>query len=306
MSRTSLLLALVVAAIIGATAMQWLRPMGPDEAQVRAIVSEGVAETPARTDKAAIEQVVAEVLAKQPQNDLPHSAAAVDAATINPMIEDYLVNNPRILERVSAALEAEVTAARVAETKAALEELRPRIYEAADQIVIGNPDGDVTLVEFFDYNCGYCRQALPDLAALLEEDKNLKVILKEFPILSEGSLEAAQVALQVADGDADYWAFHQSLFTSRGQVDGQTALGVAEAMGMSRVPLELGMKSPKVKQQITDSYEIAQALGISGTPSYILGDEVIPGAIGVDQLRERIANLRACGATVCPKVDAGG
>jgi protein-disulfide isomerase len=305
MPRTSLLLALVVAAIIGATATQWLRPTGPDEAQVRAIVSEVVAEAPARTDKAAIEEIVAEVLAKQPKNDLPHSAA-VDAATINPMIEDYLVSNPRILERVSAALEAEVTAARVAETKAALEELHPKIYDAADQIVIGNPDGDVTLVEFFDYNCGYCRQALPDLAALLEEDKNLKVILKEFPILSEGSLEAAQVALQVADSDADYWTFHQTLFTSRGQVNGQAALQAAEAMGMSRVPLELGMKSPKVKQQITESYEIAQALGISGTPSYILGDEVIPGAIGVDQLRERIANLRACGATVCPAVGTGG
>ncbi len=305
MSRTSLLLALVVAAIIGATATQWLRPMGPDEAQVRAIVSEVVAEAPARTDKAAIEAIVAEVLAKQPKNDLPHSAP-VDAATINPMIEDYLVSNPRILERVSAALEAEVTAARIAETKAALEELRPRIYEAADQIVIGNPDGDVTLVEFFDYNCGYCRQALPDLAALLEEDKNLKVILKEFPILSEGSLEAAQVALQVADSDADYWAFHQTLFSSRGQVNGQAALQAAEAMGLSRVPLELGMKSPKVKQQITESYEIAQALGISGTPSYILGDEVIPGAIGVDQLRERIANMRACGSTVCPAVGTGG
>jgi protein-disulfide isomerase len=306
MSRTSLLLALVVAAIIGATATQWLRPTGPDEAQVRAIVSEVVAEAPARTDKAAIEQIVAEVLAKQPQNDLPHSVAAVDAAVINPMIEDYLVKNPRILERVSAALEVEVAAARMAETKAALDELHPRIYEAADQIVLGNPDGDVTLVEFFDYNCGYCRQALPDMAALLEEDKNLKVILKEFPILSEGSLEAAQVALQVADGDADYWIFHQSMFTSRGQVNGQTALEVAEAMGLSRVPLELGMKSPKVKQAITDSYEIAQALGISGTPSYILGDEVIPGAIGVEQLRDRIANLRACGSTVCPVVGNGG
>jgi protein-disulfide isomerase len=165
--------------------------------------------------------------------------------------------------------------------------------------VLGNPEGDVTLVEFFDYNCGYCRAAMPDMAQLLAEDPNLRVVLKEFPILSNESIDAARVSALVNDADVDYWAFHEALFTSRGQVDKKVALDAAAALGLSPVSLELDMGTEAVSQLIQTSYEIAKELNITGTPTYILGNEIIPGAIGIDDLRDRIANMRACGETQC-------
>ncbi|MBK8083215.1 MAG: DsbA family protein [Devosia sp.] len=300
MSRLTLLLALLVGLVGGGLAATVLRP---DEAKVRAIAAEVVAATPAPStglDQTAVERIVAELLDKQKAERAPQSEAALDAARLNPMIEDYLLGNPRILQRVSIALEAELTAAKKAETSAALAELRPAIYEDPRQIVLGNPDGDVTLIEMFDYNCGYCRQALPDIAALLDEDPNLKVVLKEFPILSQNSVDAARVAVQVADADVDYWTFHQALFTSRGQIDKAAALKAAADLGLNPITLEMGMNTPEVAEQIEMTYRIAQRLDISGTPTFIIGDEVIPGAIGIDQLRLRIRNMRACGSTSCP------
>lgn len=251
-------------------------------------------------DEAGVRAVVSKVLAEQPKAEAaPIETAAVDAETINPMIEAYLLDNPRVLEQMTLALQAEQRTAKLAANKQAIGELASIIYDDPDNIILGNPDGDVTIVELFDYNCGYCRQALPDLATLLAEDPNLKVVLKEFPILSQESVDAARVAVQVADADADYWTFHQALFTSRGKVTAETALTEAQKLGLNRVTLELGMNSAKVTQAIERSYQIARGLNITGTPSYIIGDEVIPGAVGIDQLRTRIKNMRACGATEC-------
>ncbi|ODS81101.1 MAG: hypothetical protein BGO83_21650 [Devosia sp. 66-14] len=254
----------------------------------------------------AVETIVADLLARQPKQDVPEPLAALDQSTIDPMIEKYLLGNPRILQKVSAALDAELTAERTAATRTAMVELKPAIFDSENGIVLGNPNGDVTLVEMFDYNCGYCRQALPDLAALLDTDKNLKVILKEFPILSQGSVDAARIAAQVADADVDYWAFHQALFTSRGQVDKAVALKAAADLGLNPITLEMGMKAPRVDKVIEESYRIADRLKITGTPTFIIGDEIIPGAIGLEALQQRIANMRACGATVCTSTDQPG
>jgi protein-disulfide isomerase len=179
--------------------------------------------------------------------------------------------------------------------------MRDKIFNDPGQVVLGNPDGDVTLVEFFDYNCGYCRNALPDLATLLAEDPNLRVVLKEFPILSNESIDAARVAVLVGESDVDYWTFHEALFTSRGQVDKSVALLAAADLGLSSVSLELDMNSEAVANKIQTSYEIAKALNITGTPTYIIGNEVIPGAIGIDELKTRIANMRECGETLCER-----
>jgi protein-disulfide isomerase len=174
------------------------------------------------------------------------------------------------------------------------------IYDDPGHVVLGNPDGDVTLVEFFDYNCGFCRRAMPDMAQLLAEDSNLRIILKEFPVLSENSVDAARVAVAVANTpDSDYWAFHELLFTSRGQISGETALAAAEQIGMNRVSIELDIRSEAVASILQRSYTLAQGLNITGTPAYIIGDEIIPGAVGVEVLRRSIANMRKCGSTIC-------
>ena len=229
----------------------------------------------------------------------PQDVAAIAPETINPLIESFLMNDPKILQRMSVALDSTLKAEEREQSTAAIASMHEAIFNDPGQIVVGNPDGDVTLVEFFDYNCGYCRAALPDMAALLAEDPNLRVVFKEFPILSNESIDAARIAVQVGDSDADYWTFHEALFSSRGKVDKQAALTAAADLGLSQVNLELGMGSEGVSKAIQTSYEIAKALNISGTPTYIIGNEIIPGAIGIDELRGRIANMRACGQTQC-------
>lgn len=250
------------------------------------------------TDAVAVRAIVEAVLAEQAPAPAPE-APAIDAATLNPMIEDFLMSDPKLLQRLSVALDETLRVEEQEQARLAMADFRKAIYEAPGQVVLGNPDGDVTLVEFFDYNCGYCRTALPDLAALLAEDPNLKVILKEFPILSNESIDAARIAVLVGESDADYWAFHEALFSSRGKVDKAAALAAAQELGLSPVDLELRMGEPRVASVIQNSYEIAQALGITGTPTYIIGNEVIPGAIGLDGLRARIADMRECGESRC-------
>lgn len=296
MSRINALLFALVA-VLG-LGLIWVanRPAGLTEAQVQAMLD---AKAPA-ADTAAIEKVVADVLAKQRTQAPPQSVAQLDAETLNPMIETYLLDNPRILQQMSEALDTELKLAQATERKAALASLQSVIYDDPDHIVLGNPEGDVTLVELFDYNCGYCRQALPDLAVLMAEDPNLRVILKEFPILSQGSVDAAKVGVVVSrDKSIDYWQFHQALFTSRGQVTKDTALEAAKTLGLNPVEVGLAMESADVDGVLAKSFQIAQGLNVSGTPTYIIGDEVIPGAIGLDALRERISNMRECGSTVC-------
>ena len=308
MSRLTTVLVLAVGVLAGGLGATLLSAPTLDEAGARAIAEDVLAKAkpePGLT-ASAVETIVADLIAKQPKQDTPQPVAALDQSTLDPMIEKYLLGNPRILQKVSAALDAELTAERTAATRTAMVELKPAIFDSENGIVLGNPNGDVTLVEMFDYNCGYCRQALPDLAALLDSDKNLKVILKEFPILSQGSVDAARIAAQVADADVDYWAFHQALFTSRGQVDKAVALKAAADLGLNPISLEMGMKTPRVDKVIEESYRIADRLKITGTPTFIIGDEIIPGAIGLEALQARIANMRACGATVCATADQPG
>jgi protein-disulfide isomerase len=306
MPRSTLLLFALVALLGLGLAYVASRPVpaGLSDGQVRSIVSEALAAEPAPVTDDAVRGLIAAALAQR-DAERPQSHAAVDAETLNPMIESYLLSNPSILQRVSAALEREIRTAEAEKARAVIASMQAVIFEDADHVVLGNPDGDVTLVEMFDYNCGYCRQAVPDLATLLAEDPGLRVILKEFPILSQDSIDAARVAVLVAQSDADYWQFHQKLFTGRGQVTRDTALAAAQELGLSRISLELDMAGPKVSAVLDKSYEIARALGVSGTPTYILGDEIIPGMVGLDALRMRIANMRACGKTMCATADGG-
>jgi protein-disulfide isomerase len=249
--------------------------------------------------QAMIDQAISDYDAKLAASVPSPAVAEIDPEQLNPLIESYLMGDPKILQRMSVALDSTLQAEERSAASTAIASMRDAIFDDPKQVVLGNPNGDVTLVEFFDYNCGYCRTALPDMAALLAEDPNLRVVLKEFPILSNESIDAARVAVLVGQADVDYWSFHEALFTSRGQVDKAVALKAAADLGLSPVSLELEMGTDAVARSIQSSYEIARALNITGTPTYIIGNEIIPGAIGVDELRTRIANMRACGETEC-------
>lgn len=285
MSRTSIIAvvaAAVLAGIGGAYVTQMNAPKPLGETEVRAIVGSMIADNNAAQ------------AGNQDQAD-----TEVAAATINPMIEQYLMDNPRILQRVSERLQDELAAEERQNTRVALASMTDELYNDPDHVVIGNPDGDVTLIEFFDYNCVYCRQSLPDIARLMQDDPNLKIILKEFPVLSAGSLEAAKIAMAVSKTDADYWTFHQALYTGRGQVDGDAALKAAEDLGLDKDSLIAVANSQETLDAIQRNYAAADTLGISGTPTFIVGDELIPGALGYDALKQMIDNVRACGSADC-------
>jgi protein-disulfide isomerase len=292
MARLNIAVALVAGALMGAMGVGLLGPSAPKLSLSPALAAELTQKPLERADvEAIVNEMLAKELAKQPK---------LDEATIGPLVESYLVAHPAVLQRASDALKAQQVAQQAEATKATLTNLKPQIYDDKHQVVLGNPKGDVTLVEMFDYNCHYCRQALPDLAALLDGDKNLKVILKEFPILSAESVEAARVAVVVNDMGGDYWAFHQALFTGRGKVGKAEALKAAGDLGLDTKAIAARMGDKYVTDVLNSSYAIAKALDLGGTPTYILGDDVIPGAVGVDELKRKIANLRACGTTECP------
>lgn len=278
MSRLSLALILLVGLLAGGLGSLALRT-GPNDAQVEAMIS----------------------AALQKQTPAPVQTAELDSGKVNQLIENYLLSDPTILTRMNDKLADDKHVAERNAQKNLLLANAKAIYDADGNVVLGNPKGDVTLVEMFDYNCSYCRGALPDMANLMADDPNLRIILKDFPILTAGSVDAARIAVLVAQNpEINYWTFHQQLFSQRGEVGATQALQVAETLGGNRVELMLDMNGPKPSAVIQKNYDLAKALKASGTPTYILGDEIIPGALGIEQLKAKIANLRACGSTECP------
>ena len=161
--------------------------------------------------------------------------------------------------------------------------------------MLGNPQGKVTMVEFFDYNCAYCKRALADMLDLLRTDSDLKFVLKEFPVLGPGSVEAAHVAVAARMQDPSgkkYMEFHQKLLGGRGPADKMRALAVAKDVGFDMARLEKDMNSDEVKATIEENMKLADSLGVNGTPSYVVGDEVVVGAVGLDELRAKIKSER--------------
>ncbi len=169
------------------------------------------------------------------------------------------------------------------------------LLSSPHQVTLGNPDGDVTLVEFFDYSCGYCKRALPDLMALLKDDPRLRIVLKEFPILGPGSTEAARVAIAVRmqdPGGAKYLAFHQQLLATPGPASKDKALAAAEQQGLDMARLASDMASDEVNATLAEDARLASAVGATGTPAYVVGKELVVGAIGVAGLKDHIDGAR--------------
>src|SRR5207344_129108 len=172
-----------------------------------------------------------------------------------------------------AEVEKKQAADESAKAQAAVKDNAETIFNSSRQVVTGNPQGDVTFVEFFDYNCGYCKRALTDMVELMNKDPKLKVVLKEFPVLGPSSVEVAQVAVAVRMQDKTgkkYLDFHQKLLTGRGQVDKARALAVAKEVGLDMARLEKDMASDEVKNTLAESFKIAEAMGLNGTPSYVI------------------------------------
>jgi protein-disulfide isomerase len=220
---------------------------------------------------------------------------------IEKIVREYLIANPQVLQDVMMELEKRQAAMDSQRQQSAVRENAKELFSSSRHVVIGNPQGNVTMVEFFDYNCGYCKRAMDDMMALLKNDRNLKVVLKEFPVLGPSSLEAAKVATAARIQDKTgkkYLDFHQRLMGGRGQADKARALAAAKDAGFDVAKIEKDLESDEVKASLQESFKLAQALGLNGTPSYVIGDKVIIGAVGIEALQEGI-NTARCGKPTC-------
>jgi protein-disulfide isomerase len=222
------------------------------------------------------------------------------------LIKDYLVKHPEMIGEILAAAPnqrpsqvADNMAAGgtepIVDRAAAVSGNAELLFSSPRQVTLGNPDGDVTLVEFFDYNCGFCKRALPDLLALINDNPKLKIVLKELPILGPGSTEAARVAVAVRMQDRDgqkYLAFHRQVLESAGPATKEKALAAAQSLGLDMGRLERDLASEEVSATLAEGTKLARAVGISGTPGYVIGRTVVLGAVGATDLQTQIDTAR--------------
>jgi protein-disulfide isomerase len=220
---------------------------------------------------------------------------------IETIIRNYLIAHPEVLEEAMAELNKRQATAEAEKHEASVEQNSDAIFNSPRGVVLGNKDGDVTFVEFFDYNCGYCKRAMTDMLDLMKSDSKLKVVLKEFPVLSQGSVEAAQVAVAVRmqdPGGKKYLDFHQRLLGGRGPADKARAIAAAKEAGLDVARIEKDLASPEVRATIEENFKLAESMGMNGTPSYVIGKQVVIGAVGLEGLREKIGVAR-CGKATC-------
>ena len=211
---------------------------------------------------------------------------------VKELVAEALRENPELVLEALQALEQRQAEAEAKAALSALSAERSTLERDSNAPVLGNPDGDVTVVEFFDYNCPYCKQAAPEIDALLEADKSVRLVLREWPILSEGSAFAARAAL-ASRVQGKYAEFHEALMTMRGRLEAETILRIAGETGLDVEKLQVDMKSPEVEEHIATSMRLAEALGFNGTPAFVIGDQLIPGFVEQNQLLEAVTAARS-------------
>jgi protein-disulfide isomerase len=218
--------------------------------------------------------------------------SAEQRQSIEAIVRDYLIKNPDVMLEVLEAAKEKIRNDAEAQRVAALSERRQEIFDDPNAPVVGNPQGDVTLVEFFDYRCPYCKQVAPAIQALVGEDKQLRIVYKEFPVLGPESVTASRAAL-AARKQGKYEALHRALITMKGQINDAAIFSAAQSAGLDVEKLKRDMQAPEIDRVLQANQQLAEALDIHGTPGFVIGDEVVPGAVGVDALRQMIAAARS-------------
>jgi protein-disulfide isomerase len=217
---------------------------------------------------------------------------AAQRQEIETIIRDYLTKNPDVMLDVLQAAQDKIKSDSRDKAAAALTTRRNELDNDPDSPVAGNPKGNVTVVEFFDYRCPYCKQVVPAIDALLAEDKQLRFVYKEFPVLGADSVLAAKAAL-AARKQGKYDAMHRALMTMKGQINDSAVFKVAGSVGLDVERLKRDMADPAIERMLKATHKLADELDIRGTPAFVVGDEIVPGAISVDALRQLIEVARA-------------
>jgi protein-disulfide isomerase len=220
---------------------------------------------------------------------------------IGEIVKEYLLKNPEVLTEVISELEKRQAEAQQVAQSGAVKETKQSLLNAPHSYVVGNPSGDVTLVEFFDYNCGYCKKALSDVQTLMKSDPKLRVVLKDFPVLGPDSVEASRVALAAKNQlqGQKLFDYHVKVMDTRGRVNGERAMAVAKDMGLDIAKLQKDMESAEVRNALQENMALGDKLSLTGTPAFIIGETVIPGAVGLEPLKQVVNNVRSCGKATC-------
>jgi protein-disulfide isomerase len=218
-------------------------------------------------------------------------ASAPQRQQVEAIIHDYLMQHPDVL--IAALRQAEDKLHKDDEVKSsqAVVQNRKEVFDDPSTPVGGNPHGDVAIVEFFDYRCPYCKQVEPSLESMLKGDQKLRLVYKEFPILGPVSVTAAHAAL-AARLQGKYDAFHTAMMEAHGNISDDTVYRVAGSVGLDVDKLKRDMGSPEIAQAIKDNMKLADALDIHGTPAFVIGDKVVPGAVDLDALRTMVSDAR--------------
>jgi protein-disulfide isomerase len=210
---------------------------------------------------------------------------------IESIVHDYLMQHPDLLIETLQSAEAKAKSDAGEAAKRALSTRRSEIFDDPQTPIGGNPRGDVTLVEFFDYRCPYCKQVQPSLEKLVGKDGNLRIAYKEFPILGPVSVTAARAAL-AARGQGKYVAFHDAMMAASGTITEDTVYNVAGSVGLDVARLKRDMASPEISTMLKANLALANALDVSGTPTFVIGDQLVPSAIDLASLEKLVAQAR--------------
>ncbi|GAA5078615.1 DsbA family protein [Roseibacterium beibuensis] len=218
-----------------------------------------------------------------------------ERAAFRAEVRAYLLDNPEVLMEAIAVLEQRQANAEVERDQMAVAANADALFNSAFDWVGGNPEGDVTIVEFFDYRCGYCRRVHPDVEALIEFDGNIRYIAKEFPILGEQSVLASRfaIATRIALGDDAYETISNALMEMRGDMTEASLIALAEENGLDSQAITAALSDPLVDSTIGYNHDLAGRMQITGTPTFIFGDQMVRGAIGVDDMQRIVAAIRA-------------
>jgi len=220
---------------------------------------------------------------------LPGATLAEEAFTpaqedaIRELVRSYILEHPEIILEAVRALEAKQAEAANATRADTIDQQWAALAEAPSSPVLGDPEGDVTIVEFFDYNCGYCRHMTQDLFDLVEDDGNIRYVLKELPIFGEGSRFAAKAAL-AADRQGKYGEYHYALMTADQKIDERTAMAIAAEVGLDMAQLQADMLDPALDAELDQNFALANALKVEGTPAMLINRQFVPGARSLDDL----------------------
>lgn len=229
---------------------------------------------------------------REPARDTLAAAGGTQEAETRAVVRQYLLDNPEVIVEALQAYETRQQAAESQRQRAAIVAQAEILNHDPEAPVLGNPEGDVTLVEFFDYRCPYCKRMTDTLEQLIAEDPELRVVMKEFPILSQESVEAARAAL-AAVRQEKYEEFHFALMEGGGSFTEDEIMAVAASVGLDEERLRADMQDPAIDTALRRNHGVAEKIGVTGTPAFIIGDTLLPGAVSIDQLRALIAETRA-------------